>query len=446
MEWDHLAEEQSQRIFAGWLKLLLGQSPELPMQLAEKHRPGAHATEVSKFTTGSYNMCCTVSFEDGSCVLIRFPILGRSRFRREKTGNEVLLMGFLARKTQIPLPVLIGCGNWACGPYIVMSFIEGKLLSKCLRDPSVESPSLSPNVSDSDLERAYRGMAQILLELSKVKFPSIGSVGWEAFKWKVAKRPLSLGMNELVRVGNYPPSELPEHRFATGYDYFQELARRQFLHLKYQRNNAVKDELDCQKKYISRCLFRKIVQQTSFKPGPYHLYCDDFRPSNVLVSESDFTVTGVIDWEFTYIAPVEFTETAPWWLLFESPEGWEQDLNQFLLRYRPRLQLFLKVLRACEEENGLEGPWRLSDKMAESMENGLFWICLAATRNFMFDDIYWTFLHELYYPNASTLDKQLSLLSPEERDEMAGFVQTKLQQAEEKTLDEHQTFDEIFDS
>lgn len=306
-------------------------------------------TEASDFTTGSYNMCCTVTFEDGFKALVRFPILGRSRFRCEKTNNELLVMGYLARFTQVPVPVVLGTGMWEGGPYIVMTVVEGTLLSKCIRDPA-ESTGLNPSVSNSDLKRAYGGMARVMLELSKPVFPTIGALGWES-GWKVAnKRPLSLNMNELVRVGNYPPDKFAEHSFRTASEYFQELATQQFLHLKYQRNDAIKDEHDCQKKYVARCLFRRIAQQLSTEPGPFRLYCDDFRPSNVLVSEADLRVTGVIDWEFTYVSPAEFTYTAPWWLLFESPEAWGSDLSEFLVQYKPRLQLFLEVLRGCEEK------------------------------------------------------------------------------------------------
>lgn len=84
--------------------------------------------------------------------------------------------------------------------------------------------------------------------------------------------------------------------------------------------------------------------------GPFRLYCDDLRPSNELVSGPALTIASVIDWEFTYVAPVEFTYTAPWWLLFENPEAWEEDLTEFLRRYVPRLQVFLQILRSCEDD------------------------------------------------------------------------------------------------
>ncbi|KAG5292185.1 phosphotransferase enzyme family protein [Histoplasma ohiense] len=449
MDWDQLAEEKSQKVYAGWLKLLLQNSPALPLKLATQHRPGFQATRASDFTTGSFNMCCTVSFDDGFHVIVRFPILGRSRFRCEKTSDELLVMSFIARHTSIPIPTVLGTGKWGCGPYIVTTVIEGTLLSRCLRDSSVLAPGLNPDVSKSDLEIAFSGMAQIVLELSKPVFKYIGGLKWDSGKWRVSKRPLTLNMNELVRVGNFPPSKFVDcnHIFASASGYFQQLAEQQFLHLKYQRNDAIINEDDCRKKYVARCLFQQIAQRVTVQHGRYHLYCDDLRPSNVLVMESDLKITGVIDWEYTYVAPAEFTYSAPWWLLFESPEAW--DLNNFMDRYRPRLKLFLEVLRGHEDEQihqgSLRESQRLSDRMALSIEDGLFWFCLAARKSFMFDEIYWTFLDERYFGPLKSLDDRLSLLTQDERDQMEDFVRAKVQQKVERRLDEHQTFDEVFE-
>ncbi|EGC42637.1 phosphotransferase enzyme family protein [Histoplasma capsulatum var. duboisii H88] len=437
MNWDHLAEESSQKLFASWLQLL---SPAVPLTLAGQHRPGHQPIEASSFTTGAFNICCTVTFEDGFRVVVRFPILGRSRFRTEKTRDEVSVMNFLSRQTQVPVPIVLGAGRWGCGPYVVTTFIEGTLLSKQLKDPSVGL---------SDLERAYQGMAEVMLELSKPTFPSIGALEFESGKWQVTKRPMTLSMNELVRVGNLPPAIFTRKIFPTAAEYFEELATQQLLHVQYQRNDAVENEHDARKKYIARCLFRKIARDIQWEPGPFHLWCDDFCPSNVLVSESDLTITGVIDWEFTYVAPTEFTCTAPWWLLFERPEAWESDLNDFLARYTPRLQFFLKILRACEDrqmQNGtLTDSQRLSDRMARSLNCGLFWFCLATRRSFMFDDIYWTILDEKHFGRLNSLDDRLSLLSQDELDGLDGFVRMKMQQVVEKRLDEHLTFDELVD-
>lgn len=62
----------------------------------------------------------------------------------------------------------------------------------------------------------------------------------------------------------------------------------------------------------------------------------------------------------------------------------------------------------------------------------------------MFDDIYWTFLHEKFFGRLGSVDDLICLLSQDERDGLDGFVKMKMQQAEEKRLDEHMVFDEVF--
>lgn len=133
-----------------------------------------------------------------------------------------------------------------------------------------------------------------------------------------------------------------------------------------------------EKKFTARCLFLEIVKSisTEYAPGPFRLYCDDFRPSNILIDLHTLRVSGAIDWEFTYAAPAEFTCVAPWWLLLQNPEDWESDLNEFLSGYTPRLRVFLEALRECEveliERHVLSDAQRLSVRMERSMETGLF--------------------------------------------------------------------------
>lgn len=155
MDWDELAEEQSQHFFAGWLRILMRELPALPLSLAAKHLPDKKPVEASDLITGLYNVCSIVTFEDGSKVVVRLPIMGRSRFRVEKTNNELHTMGYISSRTNVPIPQILGAGRWECGPYVVTAFVDGVLLSKCLHNPTVQSPSLRPDVSSSDLARAY---------------------------------------------------------------------------------------------------------------------------------------------------------------------------------------------------------------------------------------------------------------------------------------------------
>ncbi|PYH75858.1 kinase-like protein [Aspergillus uvarum CBS 121591] len=419
MDFDHLAEERSNLIFQVWLQNLLRNSPEeLAGKVASRHRAGT-PVKAAPLANGAFNVCYRVTYDDGHRVVVRFTALGRIVARSEKVEDEVAIMQYVAQHTRVPVPKVLGSGKCVVGPYIVMDYVEGKPLSGHLRELSQKIVTLRSNINMSVLRRAYMAMAEILLELSKPKFPFIGAVRLdESGEWTVQKRPFTFNMNRLAQFSNIPHSIFEQHRFDNAADYFEELAHHHFHHLELQRNDAVTDEDDCRKKYIARCLFRKLSRAISKEhcKGPFRLYCDDLRPDNVLVDASRLAVTGVIDWEFSYAAPVEFTYA---------------------------------VLKECEakkfQDNFLSQSQRLSIAMEKSLETGLFWICLASRHSSMFDEIYWKFIDPRFYGPLTTVNDRLGLLSEEERANVDTIVEQKMLQASEGTFVSHYSIDELVD-
>ncbi len=222
-------------------------------------------------------------------------------------------------------------------------------------------------------------------------------------------------------------------------------------HLRTQRNDGIEDEVDCRKKSVARCLFLKIAENFSrtYNKGPFKLICDDLRPSNVIVDD-EMNHRCVIDWEFSYAAPAEFTYCSPWWLLLAHPDDWADGLDSFLAQYLPRHEIFSQALKESEDEEircgTLSESQRLSEEMAPSLQNGTFWFCLAATSSFAFDDICWRFLDPEYFGTLTSIEERIELLSSKERDSLVEFVRVKTQQAEERMLDEYRTLDEILAS
>lgn len=413
------------------------------MQLAEHHAQRI-AKSACPWKDGSLNVCYRVKFDEGPDAIVRFAALGRTIFRAEKVEDEVTVLQYLRQNISIPVPEVIGSGDCWAGPYIVMTFMEGQMLSLAMKDPDVEDRQvLNPQISESSLRACYKGMAKFLLELYKPEFPRIGSLKNENGEFAVAKRPFTYNMNQLSTWANLPRDELPDRTFESTSDYFESLANQHMSHFKHQRNNAVVDEADCRKKFIARCLFRKIVREFPFEDnkGPFRLYCDDFRPSNMLFDVDEICIGAAIDWEFTYSAPAEFSYVAPWWLLVQNPEDWESDLEEFLKRYAPRFDLYLEALRMAESEmleNGsLEESQRLSTRMVLSLDNGLFWLCTAARYSSMFDKIYWAFIDEKYFGALGTVEDRVQHLNQEERDELDGIYEMKMEQAEVQRLDDH---------
>ena len=104
-------------------------------------------------------------------------------------------------------------------------------------------------------------------------------------------------MNELATSDNLAPSALPQSTFATAKDYFLCLAEQHFANKMLQRNDAVSDEDDCETKYMARYLFRRVINEKEFEDDecPFRPFCDDYRPSNVLINIQNQCVAAVKD-------------------------------------------------------------------------------------------------------------------------------------------------------
>ncbi|KAF3395113.1 hypothetical protein DPV78_008896 [Talaromyces pinophilus] len=110
-------------------------------------------------------------------------------------------------------------------------------------------------------------MADILLQLVRKSFEEIGFITNQEDdefddEWATTHRPLTINMNELVQLGNIPPHLLPQTTFKTASAYFLALAEMHMIHLTYQRNDAIESAEDCRRKYIARCLFRKLARES----------------------------------------------------------------------------------------------------------------------------------------------------------------------------------------
>lgn len=149
---------------------------------------------------------------------------------------------------------------------------------------------------------------------------------------------------------------------------------------------------------------------------------------------------GVIDWEFSYAAPAEFSFSPPWWLLLTAPEDWEDGLDDWAMHYEPRLSTFLQALEAKEKELISAGRLMpteiLSTRMRQSWKSGRFWLTYAARRTWAFDAIYWRFLDEKYFGRNTDGDlaKRLALLPTAQVKAMEEFVARKLEEKESKIL------------
>ncbi|KAL3480325.1 hypothetical protein BJX99DRAFT_244336 [Aspergillus californicus] len=321
-------------------------------------------------------------------------------FAEEQIRSEVAVM-------QCPLNL---------APVIVMDYIEHDMtLQDTLEDPSL------------DKKDSYRQIANILLELSNLSFSTIGSLRQKTDGCgEVTGRPLSMPMNEIVRIGGVPESDFPETPFRTASSYIDSLFD---LHSSLVRNYPSKAYKDWRPFLVARALLKNRVQDIlglgTENNGPFWLWCDDLTASNILVKEGQ--IVGIIDWEYSYTAPSQFTRVPPWWLITQRPEH-VKEISSCSEVYEERLFLFLESLEQVESKSVTKGllseDTRLSVSMRDGWESGRFWAVYAIRKPFFFDQVFWEFQEELG-GITGRWDSGLDLLDDKSREWMEEVVRQK---------------------
>lgn len=430
---DELEETNGDDECRKWLDSLFDARAELATFVATR-RGGGTGTYV-EFLKGSFNFSFRYTFSDGRPdTIIRFPKPGHTAiaYRDEKVTNEVQVMEYLRQHTDIPIPRIHSWGLTAdsphnLGPFIIMDYVNGTLLSTILKQPDEEDLYLNPNIDNALLDNIYYQIARYLLQLSHLTFPKIGAISKDhtSNTWHVPNRPLTYNMNELITVSGYPIDNWPTAPFDRSSEYLASLANEHLTHLYTQRNIADNPDI-AQDRFIARHRFKQLISK-HYPPEnnePFILFCDDMRSSNMLIDPDTHRITAILDFEFTNAMPAAFSYDPPWWLLLSGPEVWLERcaLDEFLELYEPRMEQFLRALAGVEHEVEYKKPGHLSlsARMRESWRTGRFWFDYAARKSFDVDVVYWATLH-----SAGT---GIEELDEEARVELELFKRLKMEQ------------------
>ena len=437
---DEIAETDGDNEWKAWLEKVFALRDEIVTFVAGR-REGGQAGEFVRYLKGSFNLSICIRFSDGGPnAIIRFPKPGHTAtaLRDEKVANEVQFMKYLSQNTTIPLPRVISWGlteesPYQLGPFIIMDYVDGTRLSTILKQPTEndqEDVILNPDIDNTTLDIVYDQIADYMVQLSKLDFTSIGAISEDPASniWSVTGRPLTYNMNELATVSGYPIDKFPTAQFASVNEYFQNLANEHLIHLQTQRNLADNPE-DAQKRFVARHWFKQLIPQYCIEDsGPFKPFCDDLQPSNMLADLQTLHITAVLDFEFTNTMPAQFAYDPPWWLLLLGPDMWleRRTIEEFLARYEPRMEQFLRALERVEAKSGsrgkqLGGPC-LSTRMRDSWTTGRFWFDYGIRKSFDVDAVYWAALHD----SSASVES----LNDESRAEMESIKQMKMEQLE----------------
>ncbi|KAM5347298.1 hypothetical protein ACJ41O_010303 [Fusarium nematophilum] len=411
--YDELAQADADNECRTWIRKLIDATEEV-VAFVDARLDGKGTGEYLGFLKGPYNVSFHVGFGDQRpSALIRFAKPGRTHtpWRAEKVENEVCVIEYVRENTTIPVPSIHSWGlaeesPQQLGPFIIMDFIEGTRLSTLLKQPSEDEDAdmiLNPAMDDKTLDIIYDQLADYMFQLSYLEFPLIGAINKNPLgDWAVISRPLTYDMNELVTGTGFPTDKLPFAPFHFPRDLFDSIARQRLSHLETQRNLA-SDEADVKRRFIARHGFKHLIPKHCVDDpnASFKLFCDDLQPENMLIDPETLRITAVLGWEFTNSMPAQFVHDPPWWLLLRGPDLWldRGKGDEFMERYVPRMEQFLRALERVEEraeagDRPSGDNLRLSERMRESWRTGRFWFNYAARTCLDMDDVYWHALHD----------------------------------------------------
>ena len=278
-EFDDAAWMRGDALFEEWRQKLYNE--DLHHEIVRKvvkHRMGGDPLEICSPQRGAFNVYYRIRFAEGAGAMIRFPMPAYFQYANEKLLAEVATMRYISDNTTIPLPFVLHHGMkeespGGLGPFMIMEWVDnaGDVVD-VLNKPGLEledTPVLDPDINEEKLEQMYSQMADILLQLSRCNFASIGSLGFrtEEDGPEVATRPLSLNVSQLANFARVPHFQLPSisTTFTNSSEYYAALADMHLQQLSFQRNQVIDSAEDCRKKYIAR------LAQTSSFPSTHQL-------------------------------------------------------------------------------------------------------------------------------------------------------------------------------
>ncbi|KAG9229911.1 hypothetical protein BJ875DRAFT_537459 [Amylocarpus encephaloides] len=301
------------------------------------------AGEFLRFFKGSFNLSIAVRNRvTHERVVIRFPIPRKvyDRWRGTKVKHEVIVITYLREHTSLPVPCL--------GPFIIMEFMEGENFGDVLKKPTPNEADLAildPEIDGAKLGGIFEQLAGFMLELSRLEFARIRAISKDAVsgEWAVTEPPLTYDMNEVVSFAGFPA------------EHFTTMATQ---------HTVAHDARDITwGRYVARHCFAQLIPTYGLidDAGAHRLFCDDMRPSNMLVNPETMEITALLDFEFTNVMPAQFAYDLPWWLLLRDPASRSS---------RPT------------------GEPLLSARMRDSWDSGRFWFNLASRNSVDVDQIY----------------------------------------------------------
>lgn len=276
--------------------------------------------------------------------MFRVPIPGLVAFAEKKTRAEVAAMLHVAEHTTIRVPRVYQWGTAADNstgldlPFMIIEFIPHSYdMGTLLAEPGlVQRPELKGNINLVK-EHLFRQLAKMHVQISQLHSPRISALDVVEGRSVPGGAPMPFLLNNQITSYHVPetvfaPDIMGAKTLSTSRQWYVSIAEIYVAGLLYDTDSE-RDAEEIREKFVARYLFRQLAKKRNIPQRPddagpategmnesFRLWCDDFRPHNVLCNDQG-DVQGVIDWEFVYFAPESYVYDPPYWLFIDrDPE------------------------------------------------------------------------------------------------------------------------------
>ncbi|GAM91209.1 hypothetical protein ANO11243_092560 [Dothideomycetidae sp. 11243] len=339
------------------------------LRMSKARADGSLATWVSHFRddmrckisskdhSDDWNLHLKVTFIDSQVFILKLVFEG-SPSRDDKIIREVGAMQEVCRMSSLPVPRIHAWGLSAqnrlgLGPYILMDYVQGIRLSSLWR-ASPESNMIRSDIPEADLRRVYSQISKYMLQIAAFSPGIIGSfLPRTQHDESHIGPPLTYKMLMIEWLGHVKVGGARNKVCWSNQEFFNDTMMQNWERL-FVQANSVKDEEDARLMYATHQEISIVLAQ--FFPHEdsigFRLFSEVLSPWSMLVkSDTDLTITGIVDWQGAYIAPFQIFSSPPWWLILERPILFSRDEDVAL--YERHLDLFLDEMRKWESLVGL---------------------------------------------------------------------------------------------
>ncbi|KAJ6037366.1 hypothetical protein N7540_001645 [Penicillium herquei] len=244
----------------------------------------------------------------------------------------------------------------------------------------------------------FRGLSQIILSLSQIPLPRIGSWTLDSDGvLRLSNRPLTLRVQCLESDG-IPTNISRTTTYPSSDGYYNDILAYHDNRIIHQRS-SICGKRDGRVQVARLTMMRAVLHSfinRDLRDGPFLFRLTDLRPSNIFV-DSDWNIKFIIDLEWACSLPAEMLRV-PFWVSARSLDGVH---GEHIALFNERYEEFLDIL---EEEEKLRPPINgvssfRADLMRTGFRTGNNWYFEALESPRVLFNMFEQHIHPIFVPD-----------------------------------------------